>query len=328
MSDFKGIEVSDVLGLSEPLKKLVEVVSGAIGTWYEPIHTKRMAKAKAKEVEVLSSAVNENINLPLKYDDGKVLIDSTSAKKLIEKTKNRLIFQEINKQQNIDSVVHNAYENLKKEKNVSEEPVDKDWVLRFFNSIEDISNEEMQKIWGKILAGEIKQPITFSLRTLETLKNLSQHDAQLFTKISAFKIKIDDTYCIPANSELCQKFNISYGDILILEECRLVNSRPLNLSVEPLPGHKECLINTDTLICSFKSLEKINKKINIRCYKITEEGIQLLKVIEKKHNEEYVKCFFRELKKQSSCYSVSVHKIKNISDSGVAFENEDLIIDG
>lgn len=321
MSDFKGIEVGDVLGLSEPLKKLVEVVSGAIGTCYNPINTVLNAKAKAKEIEILSSAINNNFNLPLKYDDGKVLIDSTSAKELIERTKNRLIFQEINKQQNIDSVVHNAYENLKEEDNVSKKPVDKDWILRFFNSIEDISNEEMQKIWGKVLAGEIKKPNTFSLRTLEILKNLTQEEAQSFAKISEFIMRYENAYFIPSADELLKKFSIFYGRILMLEECGLVNSSSNYLS------DKKFYIKTNTLICCFESFKDINQEVGVYCYKITEAGKELLKIIEKKSNDVYAKDFFGQLKKEAKKCSVSVHKIKNVNNDTTEYEDEDLLVD-
>ena len=42
------MEVKDLAGLSQPLTKLVEVVSQGIGTLYEPIHIKRIAKARAE----------------------------------------------------------------------------------------------------------------------------------------------------------------------------------------------------------------------------------------------------------------------------------------
>ena len=46
MSDVKGIEIHDILGLEEPLTKLIECVSNGIGKIYEPTHIKRIAKAK------------------------------------------------------------------------------------------------------------------------------------------------------------------------------------------------------------------------------------------------------------------------------------------
>ena len=74
---------------------------------------------------------------------------------------------------NIDNVTQIAAEQLSQEDFVSEEPVEEDWTTRFFNIVEDISDEEMQRLWGKILAGEVKQPKSYSLRTLELLKKIN-----------------------------------------------------------------------------------------------------------------------------------------------------------
>lgn len=57
-----------------------------------------------------------------------------------------------------------------------------DWFIRFFDSVGNISNAEMQNLWARILAGEIHNHGTFSLRTLETLRNMNQEEAILFKK--------------------------------------------------------------------------------------------------------------------------------------------------
>jgi len=326
MSGLKGVEITDIAGLSQPVTKLVEVVFCGIGKLYEPTHIVRMAKAKAKEIEILSSAVNKNFNLPLKYDDGKVLIDSTRAEELIKRTGNRLVFQEINKQQNIDSVISNAYENLKEEKTVSEEPVDKDWILRFFNSVGDISNQEMQKIWGKILAGEIKKPNTFSLRTLEILKNLTQKEAELFTKISEFVMQIGEKYFIPEDLDLLLKYDVKFKHILILEECGLIKSNLIEMTTNVLKNAYDC-IRTYDLICIFRAHS--NVKLSIAVYRVTEPGQQLLQIMEKKSNKECYISYFKNLKNKIKDCSISVHQIKKIiSDSQIEHADEDLIIDG
>ena len=70
----------------------------------------------------------------------------------------------------MEAVISNAYAELKDETAVADKSVDIDWISRLFNIVEDIGNEEMQYIWGKILAGEIKNPGKFSLRTLDTIR--------------------------------------------------------------------------------------------------------------------------------------------------------------
>lgn len=224
MSDITGIEISDILGLSEPLKKLVETVSVGIGKIYEPCYTKRMAKAKSKEIELISNAISNCITLPIKYQDGSVSIDATEANALVQRAQNRFLFQEIQKQQHIETVVAHAYANLENEDCVAEEPVNTDWITRFFDSVATIGDEDMQILWGKILAGEVKQPGSFSLRTLETVKNVTKEEAELFYKLIPLIFRDQNTRFLLANESILTRYNFTFDDLLRLRDCGLVDT--------------------------------------------------------------------------------------------------------
>ena len=60
-----------------------------------------------------------------------------------------------------------------------------EWVSRFFDIAAGITTEQLQYLWGRILAGEIKQPGSFSLRTLDVLRNLSRKEAESFVKLGS-----------------------------------------------------------------------------------------------------------------------------------------------
>lgn len=66
--------------------------------------------------------------------------------------------------------------------------VDDDWLFRWRDSASEVSSEELQFLWGKVLAGEVKSPGSFSLRTLEFIRNLSTHDAESIATLSEFII--------------------------------------------------------------------------------------------------------------------------------------------
>lgn len=70
MGDVNGLVVTDVLGLAKPVQKLVETVASGIGKVYEPTHIRRMAKAKADEIQIISDSINKNIALPVRYEAG------------------------------------------------------------------------------------------------------------------------------------------------------------------------------------------------------------------------------------------------------------------
>lgn len=97
----------------------------------------------------------------------------------------RLEFQERKRESNIRSVVGKAAEALDG-KHVDRHEVDHDWVARFFADAQDVTSEDMQAIWAKILAGEVETPGRTSLHTLAVLKNMSRQDAELFGNVTQF----------------------------------------------------------------------------------------------------------------------------------------------
>lgn len=62
--------------------------------------------------------------------------------------------------------------------------VDDDWLFRWRDSASEVSSEELQYLWGKVLAGEVKAPGSFSLRTLEFIRNLSTQEAEAIAILS------------------------------------------------------------------------------------------------------------------------------------------------
>jgi len=161
------MEIKDLTGLGQPITKLIEVVSNAVGTVYKPRQMRKEAEAEAYRAELLAKAEAKKILL-----EGEAKID------LLERAKKRLVYQELTKQENIEDIAEKSIKYL--EQNVSDIPVDKDWRTRFFNKAQDISNEDLQEIWAKILADEVSNPGMISLRTLDVLSNLSKADANIF----------------------------------------------------------------------------------------------------------------------------------------------------
>ena len=246
------MKLNDILGLGKvlPLDKLLKIVSSSVGRISKPYfdrkdvdtkayEIKKLAEARAEEMRIISNAVKENFLYTggIEYKEERIAISSpkdcqseTTHPVILnppieERTQERLNFQETKKQLNIENVTAFAAEELKNEPPVTDEPLDEDWTTRFFRIVEDISNEEMQALWGKILAGEIKQPKTYSIRTLELIRNLSKIEANTFMKVANFAIKSGNSnYLFKGTDEelLSTKYNINYGEIALLIEIGLV----------------------------------------------------------------------------------------------------------
>lgn len=168
MSD--GFSLIDLKGVSKPITKLIESVSKGIGALYEPTGKVRNAKAEAKAMVILAEA--------------KEKLDATTLRAF-----ERVTHQELRRQNNIDAIVKGAVENLPSD--VSSEEIDEDWIVNFFNLGQDVGNPEMQKIWSKLLAGEVSQPGSFKSRTVQAVKSLSVEDANLFTLLCGFSFVTD-----------------------------------------------------------------------------------------------------------------------------------------
>lgn len=246
------MNLNDILGFGKvmPIDKLIDIVSNSVGkiskSYFDKkdvdtkaYEIKKLAEARAKEMKIISTAVKENYLLTggIEYKEEKIAIISPKEPlpetlqtflikaSLNDRTQERINFQETKKQLNIENVTAFAAEELRNEPPITDEPIDEDWTTRFFRIIEDVSNEEMQALWGKILAGEIKQPKSYSLRTLELIRNLSQNDADVFMKVAKFAIKSDKSYYLyKGNNEdkLKSEFDINYKDMALLTEIGLI----------------------------------------------------------------------------------------------------------
>ncbi len=101
--------------------------------------------------------------------------------------RNAVKFQAKKRVMNVRAIADHAAEELK-DKEVPDHDPDPDWIARFFDGAQDVSSEELQKLWGKILAGEVKSPGQTSLRTLAILRSMTQQEAKNFSDLMRFRI--------------------------------------------------------------------------------------------------------------------------------------------
>ncbi len=63
---------------------------------------------------------------------------------------------------------------------------EEDWLYQWRDYASTVSEDELQQLWGRVLAGEIKAPGTFSVRLLNFLHNLDRDDARLIGQKTNF----------------------------------------------------------------------------------------------------------------------------------------------
>ena len=89
-----------------------------------------------------------------------------------------------------------------------------------------IDDEERRTWWANLLAGEIKQPETYSLRTLAVMDVLSIKEAKLFTKVCEYVWNAQNALLIlpPDNSSF---WTPDFSDRALLESAGLAKFDPL-----------------------------------------------------------------------------------------------------
>ena len=314
-----------VQALVSPAEKLIEAVSGAIGKVYEPKHIRNMADAKAYELQVISDTVRNNSDVPIVYGSTGVSIDTSDFEQIAKRASVRLTHQEITKQQNIEAVVDNAYEELENVENVSSKPVNPDWMFRFFNSVENISDKDMQTIWGHILAGEIKQPDTYSFRTLEKLKNMTQKEAKDFQMVSSLALQTGGRKFILGEDSILNKHGVYFSHILELEECGLMMTQSLSLEIAASAKEPDIIYNSG-LLGSIFGKEDQKQTFSMSVYVFTESGSQLIEAIHPEINSQYFIDCMKPIQDNHNNFTVTAHNIISISPEGqISYNKEDVL---
>lgn len=314
-----------VQALMSPIEKLIDAVSGAIGKAYEPRHIKRLADAKTYELTQIADTVRNNSDVPIVYNSEGISIDTSNFEEIAKRASSRLAYQEITKQQNIEAVANMAYEELEHVATVSEEPVSPDWMFYLFNSVENISNEDLQKIWGRILAGEIKSPGTYSYRTLERLKNMTQQEAEHFQLVAALALQCgNEMRFILRDEELLNKQQVYFNHLLELEECGLMTAQLLSLSMEVSASKKEGLYNSQ-IVGVVKGKEPDREKITLYVYAFTASGAQLINAIAPQANREYILDCLALIRKEHENLLVTAHNINSIDGNNIDYDETDIL---
>lgn len=200
-----------------------------------------------------------------------------------------------------------------------------DWFTRYYEASGNISDKEMQVLWAKILAGEIEKPSSYSLRTLDVLRNMSKEEAECFVKICNASIKSgSEKYVIPVDQDYLSKNGIDYSDILMLEEIGLINSGSgihINDDLESNTEYK--LYMYGSLIVKAIASEK--RKFSLRVYPFTNVGNELATLINRESNEENFLNLCKKLQDSNPGVLITVHRIIPSKNEEIICEDENLL---
>ena len=263
-------------------------MSNAIGVVYEPRQLVRVARAEAK-AERIKAIEHAKTEAMLAND-----MEGFEQLSMIER---RLVQKEQKRQTNINNVLSVAAQTISKEQDVSSSPVNPDWATRFFDIAQDISNEQMQDLWGRILAGEIKQPNSYSMRTLDALRSITSEEAQLFEEMAQYVLYDGSFYIFRDPYGENSDEGYQYVDIARLMEIGLIQAGSnvvqnfYNVEGE-ITTHQ---ISYGDAYIAFVEMPANLKQISFPIYPLTHVGEELYKLIKVQPQSEYLEAVLHKI---------------------------------
>jgi len=319
------MEIKDLLGLSKPIIKLIDVIARGIGAVTRPMLIRSEADAKAYEILTISGAIKNAGVDKLQYKNGVVIVEDMAGKVQVAEISAdgrvglRVSHEEIHRQQNIENVVVGAAEILKLNHNTADEkPVDQDWINEFFDKVRLVSSVEMQSIWSKILADEVCTPGTYSIRTMNTLKQMTKEEANLFSRFAEVRLVqpgIRECFAYNGNEDGLGLFSggLSFGEVQALESIGLLYTRSgLGIDIKASDVKQNIVFEHGGMVLALEcDPDKIPKKIPIIGF--TMVGFELSQLIKAKENI----MIFKEIKKFMQADGVRVKVFNVITKDGV-----------
>ena len=134
----------------------------------------------------------------------------------------RRIEEEAKHQKNMEDITAKAAPHLDEDANP--DAMDDDWVANLFDKCRIVSDDEMQGLWARVLAGEANTPGTYSKRTVNLLSDFDKSDADLFTKLCGFGWVIRDVVPLvfDVQAEIYIRNGINFNTLNHLESIGLI----------------------------------------------------------------------------------------------------------
>lgn len=181
----------DVAGVGKMGVRLIEKASDAAGVLYEPTRITRRAKAEAK-AEIMRAKADVEI----------ADIQRRAAQ--------RFVNEQMLMQANMEEIIGKAIPHINED--ASPEDMSNDWLLNFFDKSRMVSEDEMQELWARVLAGEADNPGLYSRKTINLLADIEAEDARLFKQLSDFRLMPTIDYVSDFNEQAGERKLISSSE--------------------------------------------------------------------------------------------------------------------
>jgi hypothetical protein len=244
--------------LSKPATVFIERISDAVGGIFKPYQIVRVAKAEAEADRIRANTQVEITDLQ-------------------RRAFRRFLEEEAKKQINIENITRKALPELKED--AKPEQLDNDWIANFFDRCRLVSDEEMQSLWSRVLAGEANTPGKYSKRTVNFLSTLDKTEADLFTRLCGFIWVIGERIPLiyDVEDQIYNQHGIGFSALSHLESIGLVQFDPLaGYQKKRLPKRFDTYYYEQQVLIEMP--EDSNNSMNIGKVMLTRTGFELVPI--------------------------------------------------
>ena len=296
------------------IEKLIDYgasgVGATVGPMLAPWKAKQEAKArliaaeadaKVREIEALADASALNIIAEAQAEARESLLPAdadihTKMDITPQDIAQSIEFQARKRLANSGAVLEAAADELGY-KEVDDHEPDPDWTARFFDCVQDVSSEDMQKLWAKVLAGEVESPGRTSLRTLDTLRNMTKRDAEMFRDICQFIMGNDFLFYEGSGGNFS---DLALDKLLHLQDCGLIDYESRREKNYQWGSENYILLDYSSGALVITGSGTASGSLRIPAVRLTSSGIELGKLLSQPMNLDYLRAFAKFLKSKDS----------------------------
>lgn len=181
---FKG---EDVAGIGQAFKSLMDAIVRGAGAGFEPLLRSRMHASNRDGLRGMLREVKRS-GLPLTE------IDITTVE---GRADYRIRAERERQQSSREAVALHAITELPaivRAQGASEQQAEPEpeWLNRFWRLAQDIEAEDLQSLWGRVLARQAAGTARISARTLEALSLIDRREADELTRLAALVVHVDE----------------------------------------------------------------------------------------------------------------------------------------
>lgn len=161
------------------------------------------------------------------------------------------------------------------------EAEDKEWYARFFDEVRYITDEELQYVWGRLLAERIIHPKGVNNRALYFMRDLDKSEMEAIRR--SMRVFLNDVF---TPDYIIDKFDNMSHDLPVLLSLGIIyhSADPLHPLLMSLDLNDEGLIVGKGYNFQISALGE-EKKVEVECYALTPEGRVLCRLCDSKLSE-------------------------------------------